>query len=274
MARQKKRYPPIEGQTWWEKVLDRMTRPENFKWSLILLVMYTVLLFLSVYILANILERPDIADILFDTGYRALPLVIAVAFINPLGGLWSLRAGRKFQIPIKRLVEQLGSCTYSELVTRISPVKIHSGIDDALELLLRSHELVLENDRYRLPALEDHKRWRKEYLLACDVRISFEDLEKLFSLDLDKEDGDTSIGFSLIDGGDYWIWKGTDKTSGATRFFFSSESQGQQDFATFQELAAANLFDGQSLRSVWGDAALIFFNDHEDIEWWLEKYLF
>ena len=110
--------------------------------------------------------------------------------------------------------------------------------------------------------------------MACDVRISFEYLEKLFSLDLDKEDGDTSIGFSLIDGGDYWIWKGTDKTSGATRFFFSSESQGQQDFATFQELAAANLFAGQTLRSVWDDAILTFFNDHEDIEWWLEKYLY
>ena len=55
---------------------------------------------------------------------------------------------------------------------------------------------------------------------------------------------------------------------------FWTKSCVKRTFATFQELAVADLFDGQPLRSVWDEAMLTFFNDHEDIEWWLEKYLY
>ena len=270
----KKQYPPIEGQKWWEKVLDQITRRENFKWSIFSLILYTVFLFLAVYIPANILARPDIADILFDTGYRTLPFVIAVAFINPLSGLWSLWAECKLQQPIKDFVAKRGNCTYSDLVTQVMPIKIHLGMDDALELLLRTHELVLKNERYHLPTQNDRERLRKEGLLAYDIRISFEELEKLFSLDSDTDDGNICVGFSLISGSDYWLWKCEDEMSGTTRFFFSSDAKEQHSFSTFHKLAESNLFDGQSLRSVWDDAVLTFFNDHEDIEWWLEKYLY
>ena len=53
-----------EGLT--DKVLDQITRRENFKWSIFSLILYTVFLFLAVYIPANILACPDIADILFE----------------------------------------------------------------------------------------------------------------------------------------------------------------------------------------------------------------
>ena len=270
----KKQYLPIEDQKWWEKFLDRITRTENFKWSIFSLALYAVFHFLAVYISANILARPDISDILFDAGHNVLPLVIAVVLINPLSGLWALRAEHTLQQPIKDLVAQHGSCTYSQLVTQVMPVKIHLGIDDALEFLLRTHQLVLKNERYQLPTQKDRKLLRKESLLERDIRISFEELEKLFSSTPDGEDGNISIGFSLISGSDYRIWTDDDDSSGATRFFCRSDTNGQRSFPTFQALAAADLFDGQSLRAVWDDAVLTFFNDHEDIEWWLEKYLY
>ena len=78
MVRQKKKSPPNEAQAWWEKVLDKIVCQENFKWSIFPLVIYVVLLFLSVYIPANIPEQPDIADILFEAFYGALPFVIAI----------------------------------------------------------------------------------------------------------------------------------------------------------------------------------------------------
>ena len=145
------------------------------------------------------------------------------------------------------------------------PAKIHLGMDGAVEQLLRSRELVLEDNRYRLPTNEERRKWHKEWLTEYGVRISFENLEKFFAWELDEEEGDTSIGFSLITGGDYWIWKGEDETSGTTHFFFSSEPKVQAVFATFQDLAAADLFDGKSLREVWNDAVITSLNDYGDI---------
>ena len=44
MKRQKKQYRPIAGQIWYEKVLDWITREENFKWLITGICLYVVLM--------------------------------------------------------------------------------------------------------------------------------------------------------------------------------------------------------------------------------------
>ena len=66
MKRQKKQYRPIAGQIWYEKVLDWITREENFKWLITGICLYVVLMLLGTYISANILNQKDVADAFFS----------------------------------------------------------------------------------------------------------------------------------------------------------------------------------------------------------------
>lgn len=68
MKRQRKQYRPIAGQTWYETVLDWITREENFRWSLAVIGAYAAFLFLGVYISGNLMNRPDIADFVLRIG--------------------------------------------------------------------------------------------------------------------------------------------------------------------------------------------------------------
>jgi len=56
---------------------------------------------LGVYISANVLELSDIADLIFTVWFRFLPVVVAIAAINPLSGIWDIRAEKKVQKSIK-----------------------------------------------------------------------------------------------------------------------------------------------------------------------------
>ena len=166
-------------------------------------------------------------------------------------------------------------CTYDELVNQFMPVKIHLGIDSAIEKMLQYHELVLDtDDRYRLPTDEDRKRWREEWLEEDGVKITFEDLERIFALDLKELEESIDIEFSLGEHDGYWIGK-TEADDSDTEVFWCSIdifTGPRRDFTTFQELAAAELFDGQSLEAVWDDVTITFINDH-DMDFWLEEHL-
>ena len=134
--RQKKQYRPIAGQRWYEKVLDWITREENLRWSPIGIWVYTGSMVLGVYISANVLELFDISDLIFAVWFRFLPVIAAIAAINPLSSFWGERAEKKLQKPIREYVEEKGRCTYDELVTQCMPIKIHLGIDSAIEKML------------------------------------------------------------------------------------------------------------------------------------------
>ena len=128
MARQKKQYRPIAGQKWWEKVLDWVTRDENDKYPLLFLALYLLLLIISVYITANIMENFALSDRIFYAWNLGFPPLVVIAFINPLFGLWGLKKCFTLQLPIKDHITQHGPCSYDELVSRFMPFKIHLGI--------------------------------------------------------------------------------------------------------------------------------------------------
>ena len=272
MKQQKKQYRPIAGQTWYEKVLDWITREENCRWSAIWIWTYAAFLLLGVYISANLMNRPDIADLVLRVWFQIFPVVVIVAAINPLSGIWSLRSESKLQKAIKDCVEAYDHCTYDELVARCMPIKIHLGIDSAIEKMLQCHELVWEDGCYRLPTDEDRNKWREQWLAECGVKISFEDLKKIFALDLKELEENIDIEFSLSEHDGLWIGKTEDKNSGADIFWLSVSTGERCDFTTFQEMAGAKLFDGKSLKSVWADATLTFISDH-DMSFWLDEHL-
>ena len=275
MARQKQQYKPIEGQTRWEKILDWMTREDSFKFSIILMAIYTFLLIIPVSFMSANPKSPNIAETFMKFWFGLFLPVSALAMFNPCSSGWGLRMERKLQQPIKDYVKLHGNCTYNELVAQFMPVKIHLGIDDALNHLLDSNQLVLENDRYRLPTLEEKMSWHKALLAEYGVKISFSDLEKIFSLDLYETEGSTSIEFSLLDelDSDYWIWKDIDDSSGEEQFFFSSAPKQQQAFPSFRAMAEADLFNGKNLSELWDNAVITFLNDHGDINDWIQEHL-
>ena len=133
----------------------------------------------------------------------------------------------------------------------------------AIEKMLQCHELVWEDGSYRLPTDEDRKKWREQWLAEWGVKISFEDLKKIFALELKELEESIDIEFSLGEHDGLWIGKTEDKTSGADIFWVSAGTGERCDFTTFQEMAEAKLFDGKSLKSVWGDVTLTFISDHD-----------
>ena len=88
MKWQKKQYRPIAGQTWYEKVLDWITREENFKWLITGIGLYVVLMLLGTYISANILNQKDVADAFFKVWCAVFPVVLAMVLLNPLSTIW------------------------------------------------------------------------------------------------------------------------------------------------------------------------------------------
>ena len=97
MKRQKKQYRPIAGQRWYEKILDWITREENYWWGLIGICGSTGIMVLGVFISANVLELSDIADLIFAVWFKFIPIVAVIAVINPLSAGWDLRAEKRLQ---------------------------------------------------------------------------------------------------------------------------------------------------------------------------------
>jgi len=272
MKRQKKQYRPIDGQTRVEKVLDWVTRDEFA--DLLMKYHFCFLAYMMIwcFVAHTLLDGSEDALILVLPFLGTYIFWIPAGVVHVVGSFWGFRMERKLQKPMKDYIEISGQCTYNELVTQCMPLKIHVGIDDALEKMLRCHELVLEDGYYRLPTDEDRKKWREEDLKKFGVKISFEDLEKIFALDLKELEESIDIEFSLGEHDGYWMGKTEDDVSGGDIFWLMVGTGERIDFTTFQEMSEASLFDGQSLRTVWGDAVLTFIND-QDMAFWLDQYL-
>lgn len=143
---------PIIGQRWYEKLLDGITQGESFRWSIVGIIGYAVLLVFGVYLLANVMNQPDMADVLIKLWCPLFSVAAILAMINPLSSFWEIRAERKLQKLIKEYIGEHSRCTYDELVTRCMPLKIHLGMDPAIENMLPCRELVEEEcGSFRLP---------------------------------------------------------------------------------------------------------------------------
>ena len=273
MARHKKQYRPIAGQKWWEKVLDWVSRDESFRFSNLLLIAYATLLLIPAYMISNTTNRLDAAEIFMSFWFRGLVPVGILAMLNPCCSDWGLRLERKLKQPIKDHITQHGPCTYNELITLFMPFKIHLGIDDALETLVNSRNLVCAGDLYRLPSPEDRKQWFDEWFEAYSKEYTFGLLEDIFALDLKRFDCGITIQFYTQTGANFWIIKEEEETSGQVYYQVISPQDNIMTFKTFQELAAAPIFDGQSLREVWSERVVLTYINDEDIDWWIEIHL-
>ena len=151
MKWQKKQYRPIAGQTWYEKVLDWITREENFKWLITGIGLYVTLMLLVTYISANVLKQKGTVDVFFKVWLAVFPVVVAIVLFNPLSTAWAFCTEKKLQKLIKDYLAAHNRCIYDEMVAYCMPIKIHLGIDSAIEKMLQCHELVWEDGCYRLP---------------------------------------------------------------------------------------------------------------------------
>ena len=273
--RQKKQYRPIAGQRWCEKFLDWVTS-ENFFGLLSRDPLFIVIYLFAWVLLAHIFfDNSETALLLFIPLFLYYLFVIPAGIIHLIGSFWEIGAEKKLKKSIEEYIDGHGFCTYDELLMQCMPVKIHLGIDSTIEKMLQYHELVLDaDDRYRLPTDEDRKKWRKEWLEEYGVKISFEDLEKIFALDLKESEESIDIEFSLGEHDGYWIGKTKADDSDKEVFWCSADifTAPRRDFATFQDLVETELFDGQSLEAVWDDVTITFINDH-DMDFWLEEHL-
>ena len=262
LVKKKKQYRPIAGQRWYEKVLDWITREETLRWLVMGLVAYLAIFLVVEYVLCNVLELPDVGDMFFEIWSALFPVPVVIALTNAFSGFWGISAEEKLQKPITEYLETHGYGTYSELVHHCMPIKIHLGIDAAMEQMLEFHKLVLDaDDRFRLPTEEDRRRWRKEWLEDYGERIAFEDLEKRFAWDLEELGESLNIEFSLGEHDGYYMGKSMAKDSDTEVCWCITDTDQRQKFATFRELTAAKLFDGQSLEMVWDDVILT--NSHD-----------
>lgn len=214
------------------------------------------------YVLCNVLELPDVGDVFFEIWFSFFPVLVVMALLNPLSGFWGLSAERKLQKPIKEYLETHGYGTYSELVHHCMPIKIHLGIDAAIEQMLQFHKLVLDADgRFRLPTEEDWRKWREAWLEDYGERITFEELEKKFALDLEEPGESIDIEFSLGEHDCYRMGKTMAEDSDTEVFWCIADTDERWEFATFRKLTAAKLFDGKSLEMAWDDVILT--NSHD-----------
>ena len=273
MARQKKQYRPIAGQKWWERVLDWVVRDENSRYPILALFLYVLFLGISAYITSNIMEDFALSDRIFYIWNFGFPPLVAIAFINPLFGLWGLKKYITLQQPIKDHITQHGPCTYDELIFQFMPFKTHLGIDDALESLVNSRDLVCDGDLYRLPSPEDRKRWFDAWFEDYSKEYTFGLLEEIFALDLKRFDCGITIQFYTRSGDDFWISKEEDETSGQVYYRVLLSPENTMTFESFHQLANAPIFEGQTLREVWSQRVVLSYINDEDIDWWIEMNL-
>ena len=271
---EKKIYRPIMGQRWYEKFLDWATREETYHRFVVLPLSYGCFLLFGGLFLAKLANLPILLYAALGVWVCLFLNTLLFAIIGALGGTWELRVQKKLRKRVCEYISAHGQSTYNELVEHCMALKIHLGIDYALEIMFDHRELVSEEAGiYRLPTDEDRKRWREESLAEFGVKISFEELEQLFALDLKEiEEGTICIEFSFGERDSLWICKYPDESSGTVIFSLHPNEDKRLVFTTFAEAADAEIFDGQNLRSAWGDATITFINDR----WmpsWLARHL-
>ena len=143
------------------------------------------------------------------------------------------------------------------MVKRAASISVSCGVSDIMNAPVNYRKM------YR------HAKRSLEYrtVLGSNMVFSFEDLEKVFALDLKELGESIEIEFSLGEYDGLWVGKTENKTSGADVFWLSEAAGKRRDFTTFQEMSEAKLFDGKSLKSVWADVTLTSANDHDMISW-------
>lgn len=251
----KKKYRPIRGQKWWERVLNILT----------FLDWYKFFIFNNIFLLVGIVP----AIKLFDGDERAL--IVAVLYLvgdvfvvigtttTLVLDIWQWRRKDTIRTQAVEFIQEKKQCTYDDLVGHCMPVKIHHGFNEVLDRLQSCRVLVVEGDICRLPTSEDKRRWHDEDVTINGV--SFEELEQVFAHPLEWYGGELRIEFSVWEDEEHCLEKVQDAKTGAEIYVCTVAGGERYEFVSFAELAAAPLFDGKNLREVCEKIAVSYAND-------------
>jgi len=89
--------------------------------------------------------------------------------------------------------------------------------------------------------------------------ISFKDIEKLFSVELDGK-GCIEIEFSVKGSSRYrscWMGKATNKEKELYWYGLAPDGSESHDYDNFQDFSSAPVFDGKSLEKAWERIAIL-----------------
>ena len=141
-------------------------------------------------------------------------------------------------------------------------VKIHLGIDHALECLVRTHELTMYvNEQgetcYRLPTKEDRENWHREFLKENGETLTVEELQKILSMDDGRFSDGLLIWFSFGEQDEFWMGKTEREESDEQVIWIKADDVPYQEFMSFEELIQAKLIRGKSLREVWDELVFL-----------------
>jgi len=272
MKRQKKQQHPIAGQRWYEKILDWITGEKCFDYFQIYQIL--ALVYLGIWtLLTIILKATEDAFVFLEPIFVGEIFWIPAGILNAASGVWGITAERKLQKPILEQVEQHGSRTYDELVSQCMPLKIHLGIDDALEWLLRTRELVLYvNEQgetcYRLPTEEDRENWHREFLKENGETLTVEELQRILSMDSRHFSDGILIWFSLGEQDEFWMGKTEREDSDEQAIWIEADDVPYQEFMTFEELIQTKLIRGKSLYEIWDELVFLSIEGESPSSWY------
>ncbi|MBR2934109.1 MAG: hypothetical protein IKB79_00795 [Oscillospiraceae bacterium] len=272
MKRQKKQRTPIAGQRWYEKILDWLAG--DACWRCVVIYHFLALAYLGIWTFFTIIfEASEDAFVFLEPLFAGYIFCLPVAVLHIVGISWGLRAERKLQKPILNCVEQYGNRTYNELVSNCMPVKIHLGIDDALEWLLRTRELVLYTNEqgencYRLPTEEDRENWHREFLKENGETLKVEELQRILSMDSRYFGDGILIWFFLGEQDEFWMGKTEREDSDEQAIWIEANDVPYQEFMTFEELIQAKLIRGKSLCEIWDELVFLSIEGESPSSWY------
>lgn len=251
----KKKYRPIRGQKWWERVLDILT---SWDW-------YKFFIFHNVFLLIWMVPAMK----LFDGDERVLILVVlyllgdvffVIAELTTLVvDVWKWKRENAIRTRAVEFIREKKQCTYDDFAEHCMPIRIHRGLDEVLERLGNSRAFVVHDGIYRLPSGEEKRRWHAEDVAMYGV--SFGELEQVFAHPLARYCGELRIEFSVWEDEEHCLEKVQDVKTGAEIYVCTMAGGERYEFASFAELAAAPLFDGKNLREVCEKIAVSYAND-------------
>ncbi len=258
----KKKYRPIRGQKWWEKVLDIITREYPLYQIEAVVCVVDGVLFFTFSFWRELVEKKfsRFGQVIFLWGILSLfALFFILLSIEKIGDKIERSGKKRLSEKVEKYIKDNGPCSYDDLMDRFMPIKIHRGFDETLEAFVSRREIAEWNGIYRLPISEDKRRWHDE-----DVEIygiSFEELEQVFAHPLAWFGGELRIEFSLWEDEEHRLEKKQNAQTGAELYVCTVAGGERQEFASFEELASAPIFDGKTLREVCDRIAVSYAND-------------
>ena len=260
----KKEYRPIRGQTWWEKILDVITREYPLDRIEAIVNVFAffgifVVLFLFEVVQPEISRRAELAILLSEV---ALVMLWHVLFgIECIGNRVERSVKRRVSGKIEQYVTAKGACTYDELIDAVMKIRIHRGFDEALEKFESERKLAVLDGICRVPTDEDKSRWRDDDIDLYGV--AFEELEQVFAHPLEWFGGTLWIEFSVWEDEVHRLEKVQDARTNTELCVCTVAGGERWEFLNFAELADAPLFNGKNLREVCNRICVSYANGYD-----------